>query len=129
MIENKFIKYYFEGDILVSEYKIPIDIDVQFSREVIKLRKEISANKSQYWCYDITNIKSMDVDSRNYADMYGQELLCACAVVVNSQITQFIFNVFLKLKSPKGPFRSFSKKDEAIVWLKRIKATNERKKY
>lgn len=125
MIENDFIKFEFIDEILFSEYKVPTQIDIDKSKSVINLRHEISNNQRQYWCYDIRNLKSMDLESRKYADKHGQEFLFACAVIVKSPVTQFIFNVFLNLKSPKIPFKSFYNEEEAVDWLKKIKQENE----
>lgn len=125
MVENDFIRFEFLDGILISEYKIPTQINLEKSKSVIRLRHEISNNQNQYWCYDIRNLKSMDLESRKYADKHGQEFLNACAVIVNSPVTQFIFNVFLKIKTPNIPFKSFKDKKEAISWLNEIKSKNE----
>jgi hypothetical protein len=124
-VENDFIKFYIEDGILFSEYKRMVSVNIEYSKEVIKLRNQISNNVNQYWCYDIRNLKSMDLESRNYADKYGQDNLFACAVIVNSLLTQFIFNVFLKMKKPNIPFKSFSTKEDAVAWLNELKIKNE----
>jgi hypothetical protein len=124
-MENEVIKYWFDAGILFSEYKGKVVGNYKTISSVIQLRNKISNNQNQYWCYDIRNLKSMDLESRKYADKYGQDFLYACAVIVNSPVTQFIFNVFLNLKSPKIPFKSFYNEEEAVDWLKKIKQENE----
>ena len=64
-VENDFIKFYLEDGILYSEYKSIVSVNIEYSKEVIKLRNQISNNMNQYWCYDIRNLKRMDLESRN----------------------------------------------------------------
>ena len=124
-MEQEFIKFRIDDGILFSEYtKITIG-SLEVIKEVIRLRTEFSENKKQYWCYNINNLKSMNIESRNYAEKHGQDLLYACAVLVNSHVTKFIFNAFLKLKSPNIPFKSFTSNEDAITWLKKLKSENE----
>ena len=101
-------------------------IDFEKAKITIALRHEISNNQKQYWCYDIALLNSFSKDSRDYADKQGQELLHACATTVNSHLTKFMFNTFLKLKGSKIPMKVFTKKAEAIKWLSEIKANNDK---
>jgi hypothetical protein len=125
-MENEIIKFWFEDEILYSKYLSATIGNKEIIESVIKLRMEISNHQNQYWCYDIRKLKSMNIESRNYAEKHGQDLLSACAVLVNSPVTQFIFNVFLRLKSPVIPFKSFIKEEDAIAWLKKLKLENEK---
>ena len=129
MTEDKeeFIRFYLEDGILFSEFTKLTVIDLAHAKRIISLREEISNGENQYWCYDIKGMKSMDIDARNYADKNGQQFLSACAVIVHTPVTKFIFNVFVRLKSPKIPFRCFTERDDAISWLKKMKAKCEKK--
>lgn len=126
-VENEFIEFWIEKEILFSQFKLKTDIDLEKSKPIIQLRHQISGDKSQYWCNDIKNIRSYSIEARNYAQIHGQDLLFASAVIVHSKINKLIFNVFLKLRTPKIPFKSFSNKEEAVVWLYQIKAENEQR--
>jgi hypothetical protein len=125
VLENEFIKFWFEDGILCSAYKEPVDIDLEKAKETISLRHEISNNQKQFWCYDVAFLKSFSKDSRDYADKHGQEFLYACATIVNSHITKFMFNTFLKLKGSKIPMKVFTKRDVAMKWLLEMKTKNE----
>jgi len=46
------------------------------------------------------------------------------AVLVNSHITKFIFNSYLKLKSPIMPFHVFADSEKAMSWL--LEAKNKK---
>jgi hypothetical protein len=125
-VENDFIKFWIEDNILYSQFKKPTDGTIENIKAIIDLRNEISDDKKQYWCYDFNGIKSYDKDARDYAEKNGQEHLYACAAILNSHIAKFILNAFMILKKPTVPLRGFTKKNDAINWLNELKKKNER---
>lgn len=125
-VENDFIKFWIEDNILYSQFKKPTDGTIENIKAIIDLRNAISDNKKQYWCYDFNGIKSYDKEARDYAEKNGQEHLYACAAVLNSHISKFILNAFMRLKNPIVPLKGFTKKKDAINWLNELKEKNER---
>lgn len=124
-MENSYIKFWMENGILFSEYKTSVELNYERMNEVIAMRHEISIEQPQYWCYDINKLKSISKEARDYAEKNGQDYLHACATVVNSTITKFLFNTFLKLKKPVIPFQVFKNKEDAVKWLSELKRKNE----
>lgn len=124
-VENEYIKFWFENGIMISRFQKGIELDLVKIKEVIGMREEISGGEMQSWLYDITNLKSVPKEVRDYADRYGQDYLYGVAVLVNSHITKFIFNSYLRLNKPNLPFLFFSNEEKAIEWLLEIKAKNE----
>lgn len=124
-VENDFIKFMIEDGILFSQFKTTSIGTLEDIKAIINLRHEISAGEKQYWCYDFSGMKTFDKDARDYADKYGQDYLHACAVILNSHITKFIVNTFILLKKPAVPLKGFSKKEDAVNWLKELKKKNE----
>ena len=124
-VENDFMKFWIEDGILYSQFKKPTTINIERIKALIDLRTEISDGKKQYWCYDFNGIKSYDKEARDYAEIYGQEYLYACAAVFNSHIAKFTLNTFMRLKKPLIPLKGFTKKNEAINWLNELKKKNE----
>ncbi len=125
--KNDFIEFWLENEILFSRFKEGVEIDAEKMKEVVRMREEISRGEMQYWLYDLANVKNINKDARDYADKYGQNYLEAVAVMVNSHITKFVFNSYIKLKTPIMPFFVFTNKDKAIDWLlevKRLKIKN-----
>lgn len=124
-LENDFIQFWIEDDgILYSQFKKTAIGTKENIKTIIDLRHEISDGEKQYWCYDFNGIQSYDKEARDYADQYGQEYLHACAVILNSHITKFILNTFMKLKSTSVPLKGFTKKSEAVKWLNELKENN-----
>lgn len=124
-VENNFVKFWFENGILISKFQNDTVIDLDRIKQAIEMRGKISGKQKQYWLYDITNIKNINKEVRDYAEKYGQDYLHCVAMLVNSHITKFIFNSYLKLNKPNLPFMFFSKKEKAIEWLLEIKEKNE----
>ncbi|WPR72615.1 hypothetical protein SLW70_05620 [Flavobacterium sp. NG2] len=125
VVENDFVKFWIEDDILYSKFKKPINGTKETLKKIIDLRTEISEGKKQYWCYDFNGIKSHDKAARDYADKYGQDHLYACAVVLNTLIAKIILNTFILMKKPIVPLKGFTSKEEAIIWLRELRKKNE----
>jgi hypothetical protein len=124
LVENDFIAFRLENGILFSKFQEGVEVDVERMKELINLREKISSGEMQYWLYDLGNVKNMTKEARDYADRYGQNYLRAVAVLVNSHITKFIFNTYIKLKKPIMPFLVFTNKEKAEEWLLEIKTEN-----
>jgi hypothetical protein len=125
IFKNEYIEFWYEDEILFSQFSEPIDLTYDNSRKIIDFRNQISRNSKQYWCYDFRNVKSMDKKSRDYAEKNGQNFLFATGAIVKTSVQAFIVNFFIKLKNPKVPFKAFTSKVEAIAWLKELKKQNE----
>lgn len=124
-IENEFLIFWVENGILFSRFKEPTEVTLDVMKKFIELRHNISEGDHQYWCYIAKDVRSYPKEARDYSSIHGQEYLYACACVVSSHITKFIFNAFNKINKPKIPFRAFKTKEEAVTWLKKVKAENE----
>jgi hypothetical protein len=69
----------------------------------------------------------MTKEARDYGEIHGQNELTASAIIVNSHLTMFIYNAFLKLKNVKIPVKAFRSKEPALVWLETFKQNNKKK--
>lgn len=125
-VENDFIKFWIEDNILYSEFKKPTIVNIERIKALIDLRTEISNGEKQYWCYNFDGIKSYDKEARDYAEVNGQEDLHACAAVFNSHIAKFTLNAFMILKTPLIPLKGFTKKTEAVNWLNELKEKKDK---
>jgi len=123
-IKKECVEFWFENDILMSKFEKDTELDLINIKETIRKRENISEGQKQYWLYDLRNVKNMPKEARDYADQYGQDYLHAVAVLVNSHITKFIFNSYLKLKSPIMPFHVFADSEKAMSWL--LEAKNKK---
>ncbi|MBI1837402.1 MAG: hypothetical protein HYR91_09075 [Flavobacteriia bacterium] len=120
-LENEHIRFWIEDGILFSEYKQPFNMTLENSKDIYMLRETISNGNPQYFCYDICNLKSMTKEARDYGEKYGQNLLIASSIVVNSHLTLFLYNTFLKIKKVKIPVKAFKDKKDAVEWLNELR--------
>ncbi len=124
-LENNFVKFWFENGILFSKFQKDTVLNLDRIKQAIEMREKISGKQKQYWLYDITNIKTVPKEVRDYAERHGQDYLYCIAALVNSHTTKFIFNSYLKLNKPDFPVLFFTDKEKATEWIMEIKAKNE----
>ncbi|MFM7021751.1 MAG: hypothetical protein ACKOXB_02150 [Flavobacteriales bacterium] len=122
--ENELIKYWIEDGILHNKIKEPMVMDLDNIKKVIALRHEISAGEKQYWCFNFDGIKSYTKEGRDYADLHGQDYLYGTAAIVNSHITMYLVNIFIKIKNPTIPFRAFKNTADGVAWLNDLRNKN-----
>lgn len=127
-VENEYVKYWFEDEVLMNELKKPVHINLEIMKSLIDLRHQISNGESQYWCMDGTKILSVNKEARDYAAKNGQDFIHANAAIISSHLAKALFNAFMILKRPEIPFVFFTKKEKAIEWLMEMKAKNEQVK-
>lgn len=95
------------------------DHAVASSNERIKF-----ADGESYPClFDITTVKKITAEARNYLANEGNELVLASAILINSPITKMIGNFFIAVNKPKNPTRLFTNKEEALKWLEQFKSS------
>ncbi|MEY2867688.1 MAG: hypothetical protein RIR01_88 [Bacteroidota bacterium] len=120
-VKNDYIEFWLENGILFSKFREGVEIDVERMKGVVRLREEISNGENQCWLYDLGNVKFITKEARDYADKYGQNYLKVVAVIVDSHITKFIYNTYIKLKKPIMPFLVFTNREKAVEWLLEMK--------
>ena len=126
-LENENFRIWIQDGILFSEYKKPIDIDVDMLKQHIAMRHEISNGEKQYCCLIAKGLKSYSRDARDYATKHGQEYMHASVVILSSYISSFIYNVYIKINKPHIPFKAFKTIEDGVKWLNEIKKSNEKK--
>ena len=126
-LSNDFVTFWQEDGLLFSEFKHDVILNLNVCSELIRLRHEISADEKQYWCYDFKRVISMPREGKEYAEQYGQDYLHASAAVVYNHLQKYIVNIFIAMKNPTVPFKAFTNKEKAILWLKEIKEKNEKR--
>lgn len=112
-----------DGIVLLKFQKGTI-LDLDAVKEAIALREKFATDEHQYVLCDITNVKNVTAEARKYGSKHGHNQIYACAVVINSCVTKFIFTSYLKFSKPDFPFAFFTCKEKALEWLKEIKAKN-----
>jgi hypothetical protein len=59
----------------------------------------------------------IDSKTRAYAAAQYRAHVAGTAILVDSKISSYFANVYLKFSQPKTPTRLFTKEEDAIQWL------------
>lgn len=81
---------------------------------------------------DIRNMMFIDSKTRAYAAAQYRPHVAGTAIIVDSRMSSYFANIYLKFSQPKVPTRLFTREDEALKWLhiqlqKRLKTEAESK--
>jgi hypothetical protein len=66
---------------------------------------------------DIRNMMFIDSKTRAYAAAQYRAHVAGTAIIVDSKISSYFANIYLKFSQPKVPTRLFTKEDDAVKWL------------
>lgn len=126
--ENDFAVAWFEDGIVFLKFQQDTILDLEAIKQTIELGKKITVEENKYMLCDITNIRSVTNEARQYASKYGHSLIDACAVIVNSYFTKFLFTSYTKFIQLDVPFAFFTNKEKAVEWLNELKQQNTSRK-
>jgi len=122
-IETEDVFFTIDDEILFCSYKKQIEIDLDIAKRIIKDRVAFTEGKSYPILIDFTNMHSATKEAREYMNQPegGLKGLLGGAFLSNSLVTTLFVNLYLKINQPAIPAKFFTKKDEAIAWLKSLK--------
>jgi hypothetical protein len=67
---------------------------------------------------DIRNMLFIDSKTRAYAAAQYRPHVAGTAIIIDSKISSYFANIYLKFSQPKVPTRLFTNEEEAVKWLK-----------
>lgn len=120
--ENDYVKIWIEDDILYSNYQKNIIIDLDIAKKIIEDRVKFTKGKNYPILIDFTNLHSVTKEARDYMNdpQGGLKGLSAGAFLSNSLVTTLFVNLYLTINKPTIPAKFFTKKTEAVNWLKEL---------
>jgi hypothetical protein len=66
---------------------------------------------------DIRNMLFIDSKSRAYAAAQYRPHVAGTAIIVDSKVSSYFANLYLKFSQPKVPTRLFTLEEDAVKWL------------
>ena len=113
-----------EEDILFFKYSPRLEMTLDVAKEIVRSRLEYCGGASMYMVIDATNIKSATKEARDYMNSRegGLKGVLGGAFLSNNVVSTLAINLFLKVSNLPVPARFFTNKDDAIRWLRKIKA-------
>lgn len=113
-----------DDDILFFKYSPKLEMTLDSAKEIVSSRLEYCHGESMYVLIDGTNLKSATKEAREYmhSPEGGLKGVRGGAFLSNNVVATLVINLFLKMSHLPIPARFFTNKEEAIKWLKKIKA-------
>lgn len=113
-----------EGDVIFFEYSPNSEIDLDRAKKLVETRLSYAGGKPSYYLIDLSNLKSVTKEAREYMSdpNGGLNGILAGAFISNKLLTTVIVNLFFQINRPVVPARFFTKKKDALEWLMKIKS-------
>jgi hypothetical protein len=86
-----------------------------------KMTKTGDAWNGERLCANLIDIRQMlfiDSKTRAYAAAQYRPHVAGTAMIIDSKISSYFANIYLKFSQPKVPTRIFTSEEEAVKWLK-----------
>lgn len=116
-----------EDDVISFTYSPKLEIDISIARELIKSRLEYCKGQSHFALIDFSNVKSVTKEARDYMNdpEGGLKGILGGAFLSNNVVSTLFINLYLKINKPMVPAKFFTKKEDALAWLRMIKSNRE----
>ncbi len=114
-------------DVICNSYSANLNMNLDLAKDIVNSRLEYTRHKPAYLLIDVTNIISGTKEAREYMSdpEGGLKGILAGAFISNKVLTTVLINLFFKINKPKVPARFFTKKEDAMAWLLKVKQANE----
>lgn len=109
-----------EDDIWTGGYKV-LKVDLDVAKEVTRFRKECLPNKDIKFLADVSNVKSVSKQARDFlGSPEAFEGIAASALITNSPLTVMLGNFYLRFASQPAPSRLVKNREEGLKWLRSV---------
>jgi len=124
IFENKYMVIKKEEKILDCKFVENLEMDLEIAKICVADRIKFSKGISYPAMIDMSGLRSVTKEAREYMGKEGAALITAGALIVHSPLTQILGNLFLTLNKPKVPTKIFTDKNDAREWLKQFPVLN-----
>ena len=120
-IENDFAEFHLKNGIMFFTYKKDSYLDLEAAMRVVNDRVSIQNGKSYPVLCNITGLKGISKDGRDFLAKEGSELVKAVALIGASPGLRVMTNFYLYVNKPIVPTKVFPSKSEALKYLENYK--------
>ena len=117
--ETRYMRVRKEGPVLHCVFTDCPHLDLEIAKHCVQQRLAISAGISYPCLIDMRDLKSVSTEAREYMAAQGATGVKAGALLIGSQVTKMIANIFLLINKPKVPTKMFTDEKAAREWLKK----------
>jgi hypothetical protein len=105
-------------NLLFAEYANNLRVDLKTAKEMVAHRLEFTENKPHYVVIDISNVKEVTADAREYMQHQegGLKNILGAAFIANNPVAELLANVYMKTPTDFEA-RFFREKKEAVEWI------------
>ncbi|WP_277479370.1 hypothetical protein [Catalinimonas alkaloidigena] len=114
--DNDVVEFEIEDGILFGKYKVS-KIDLMAAKKATFFRKQITQGRKLPSIANISLVKEVPKETREYFSQEAGDDLCALAVIISNPVTRIMGNFFLKFHQPKYPFKLFKDTSSAKKWI------------
>lgn len=119
-LQNDIVEFDIQDGILLGTYKVS-KIDIESAKKATIFRKQFTQGKKFPSIANISMVKEVTKESREFFSKEAGDDLAALAVIVSNPVTRMMGNFFLKFHHPKYPFRLFNDTSSAKQWITEYK--------
>jgi hypothetical protein len=117
----KSLKYDLEDGIIVGYYTEKTAIDLELAKKGVEMRKTLCVNIARPLLLDIRNVSGASAEAKKYlASNESLNELTAGVLLVQSNFTKNLGNLFFSVFKPEIPKKIFTDREEAIRWLQQF---------
>lgn len=118
--ENNHARFWITDGILFFEYKPDTVIDLKVAQRVVTDRIHFQDERIYPVLCDIRGIVATEKSGRDYLAQSGSILTKAVGLIVHEKVLFTISTFYLQISKPSVPTQIFTKKDDALVYLKQF---------
>jgi hypothetical protein len=93
-------------------------IDIETLKEMTRIGDEWNGTRLCANLVDMRDMLFIDTKTRDYAAAQFRAHVAGQAILIDSRVSSYFANIFLKFSKPKVPTKLFTVEQEAIKWLK-----------
>jgi hypothetical protein len=105
--------------LVFAEYANNLKVDLKVAKEMVAHRMEFTENKPHYVVIDISNIKEVTAEAKEYMQHPegGLKNILGAAFIANNPVAELIANIYVKTPVDFEA-RFFRHREEAVNWIK-----------
>lgn len=116
--ESPYVTMWIENGILYGRFANDLELTLPIAKACVEGRIFFSKGKSYPMLVDMTGLKSVNKQARQYMATMGATLVTAGALITRSAVSKMIGNMFLTIDKPPVPVKLFTSELKAREWLK-----------
>jgi hypothetical protein len=106
------------NDVVFVEFPKDLQVTIDMAKEMVAARLHFTQNRKHYLILDMSNIKNITNEAKNYMQMPegGLKNILGAALIASNPVSVLISNVFVK--TPKNfQAKFFQNKKDALDWI------------